>query len=139
MIKHSISINAPKDSIFQLYQDVAAWPAWDNEVSDVSLEAFSLGASGWLKPRKGPKAKIKITELEPGHSFTVESALPLCRIRFGHDLIESRNKTTATHWVQFVGPLAFLFRRLIGNELDQTLPQTLLGLKQASEETRVSS
>jgi hypothetical protein len=134
-ITHSVEINAPKEAIFALYRDVEAWPIWDSETTSVHLpEGLNLDAKGWLKPRKGPKAHIRVAEVMEGKSFTIEATLPLCRMRFGHELKgKSVGQTTVTHWVSFDGPLAFLFRRVIGNGIDLTLPETLCGLKRTSE------
>ena len=138
-ISHSIHITASRNQVFALYEDVASWPTWDSETVDIHLPSFGQGASGWLKPRQGPKAKIKVTEFTRDRSFTVESALPFCRIQFGHDLADEESQTCVTHWVRFTGPLAPLFRRLIGNGMDRSLPDTLAGLKRASESRTVGS
>ncbi len=133
-IAHSIKIDVPKDRVFALYADVGSWPRWDRETVDVQLPALRTGAVGWLKPREGPKAKIRVADVVPDRSFTVEAMLPLCRMQFGHELDEEAGHTTATHWVRFDGPLAFLFRHLVGRGIDRTLPATLAGLKRASEQ-----
>lgn len=134
-IVHRIDIDAPRKVVFALYEDVASWPRWDSETAEVRLpEGLQPGATGWLKPRQGPKASIRVAEVLPGKSFTIEGRLPLCRMQFGHELQGDADRTTATHWVRFTGPLAFLFRRVIGAGIDKTLPDTLTGLKRASEE-----
>jgi hypothetical protein len=133
-ITHSIAVAAPRAAVFALYEDVALWPAWDRETAEVFLpDGLRQGSAGWLRPRKGPKARVRVAEVVPGRSFTMESQLPLCRMHFGHDLEEDGAQTTATHSVRFSGPLGFLFRRLVGREIDATLPATLLGLKRAGE------
>ncbi|GGE29289.1 Polyketide cyclase / dehydrase and lipid transport [Gemmobacter megaterium] len=133
-ITHSIAVSAPRATVFALYEDVASWPAWDQETKDVFLpEGLRQGSAGWLKPRKGPKARVRVAEVVPGRSFTMEGQLPLCRMHFGHELEDDGAQTTATHSVRFSGPLSFLFRRLVGREINATLPATLLGLKRAGE------
>ncbi|MNW05396.1 hypothetical protein D3C71_2016340 [compost metagenome] len=54
---------------------------------------------------------------------------------FGHSLASSgeSGSTVATHWVEFKGPLSFVFRRLIGRSIQASLPNTMRGLKRASE------
>lgn len=133
-VSHSIIIDAPQKLVFAIYQNVGSWPHWDQEVAEVVLsKGLQPGAQGWLRPRQGPKARILVDEVVPEKSFTVEAQLPLCRMIFGHELAEISGQTRATHWVRFSGPLAFLFRRLIGAGLDASLPQTLIGLKHACE------
>ena len=135
-ITASVEIKTEPEHIFRLYQDAARWIDWDPEVTAASLPAgLKLGAKGWLKPRSGPKAKIEIVEVTPGQSFSVQSRLPLCRMLFGHSLASSgeSGSTVATHWVEFKGPLSFVFRRLIGRSIQASLPNTMRGLKRASE------
>lgn len=132
-IVHQIEIDAPAEVVFALYEDVEAWPTWDSETTEVKLPGLKRDAQGWLKPRNGPKASIRVVDVIADRSFTIEGKLPFCRMQFGHELQAKATRTTATHWVRFVGPLAFVFRRLIGTGIDRTLPHTLEGLKRASE------
>lgn len=133
---NSITINASKETIFAHYADVASWPVWDKEVKAVTLGGLEVGSTGSLQPRSGPRAMITISELTPNTSFTVTSKLPLCKMQFGHELTSMGETTKATHSVDFSGPLAFLFRRLIGREIEKKLPTTLQGLKGVSEQRR---
>lgn len=132
-ITHSISINVPRTVVFSVYSKVASWPSWDSEITKVQLPELRQGATGWLKPRHGPKARITVIETIQDRSFTIESRLPFCRVQFEHALTEENGTTTATHRVHFIGPLSAIFRRMIGKGIDQTLPQTLAGLKKAAE------
>lgn len=133
-IKASIEIKTEPDRVFRLYQDAAHWVDWDPEVTAASLpDGLKLGAKGWLKPRSGPRANIQVVEVTQGTSFSVQSRLPLCRMWFGHSLSASSGSTVATHWVEFRGPLSFLFRYLVGRSIQASLPNTMCGLKRASE------
>lgn len=138
-IKASVEINTEPERVFRLYQDAARWGDWDPEVAGASLpDGLKLGSKGWLKPRSGPKANIQIVEVTQGMSFSVQARLPLCRMWFGHSLSSSSGSTVATHWVEFKGPLSFLFRYLVGRSIQASLPNTMQGLKRASE-ARVSA
>lgn len=137
-ISHSIPIGAPRDLVFSVYRNVASWPQWDAEVAEVALpDGLQAGSRGWLRPRRGPSTKILVSDVVPEESFTVESQLPLCRMTFGHELRSVSDKTEATHWVRFDGPLAFLFRRLIGASIASSLPHTMNGLKSTCEQREV--
>ena len=134
MITHSINIETSTEAIFAYYKDIASWYKWDRDVSEVFLkDGLTIGSMGWLKPKNGPKANIYISEVELNKSFTVESKLPFCRLIFGHKLEHKGNYTHTTHSAEFVGPLSFIFRRLIGKQIDKTLPETLLSLKKICE------
>lgn len=131
--QHETFVAASPSAVFSRYRDVRSWPAWDPETLTVDLPELRVGAKGWLKPRQGPRARIAIVEVTENRSFTVEGLLPLCRMHFGHELHDTGTGTLVTHSISFSGPLAFLFRRLVGREIERTLPNTLAGLKSATE------
>ena len=129
-----VAIEAPIEKVFALYADVGAWKTWDPDVKSSSIEgSFVSGALGTLQPTKGPKAKIFFKEVVPNSSFTVESKLPLCVIRFEHELSKVNGQTQAIHRVIFEGVLSPVFGRLIGRQIEKALPHTLEGLKRAVE------
>lgn len=133
--EEQVVIAAPAEKIFLLYSDVKNWSAWDPDVKASSIEGqFISGAIGTLQPSSGPKAKIAFTEVVPNHSFTVESKLPLCSMRFEHELSSISEGTKVVHRVVFEGFLSPLFGRLIGSQIKKGLPHTLQGLKHSAEQ-----
>ena len=132
--EEQIVIAAPPEKVFALYENVTAWSSWDPDVKTSSIEgSFSSGASGSIKPSSGPKARIKFTEIMPNRSFTVETKLPLCIMRFEHELTLLPSGTNAKHRVTFQGLLSPFFGRVIGSQIRKGLPITLQGLKHAAE------
>ena len=133
--EEQVLIAATPEKIFALYVDVKNWSAWDFDVKSSSIEgSFISGATGSLLPSSGPKAKIVFTEVVPNCSFTVESKLPLCVMRFEHELSRISEGTKVVHRVVFEGVLSPLFGRLIGSQIKKGLPHTLQGLKDAAEQ-----
>lgn len=132
----SIAISATPQEVFARYEAVESWPQWDPEVVAVSLpEGLLVGARGWLKPRNGPKSVIVVTEVTHGRSFTVESPLPLARLRFHHRLEVTGTGCITTHWLSYGGPLGFLVALTAGRSIAAGLAQTLAGLKAECEGT----
>ena len=132
--QEQVLISAPPEKVFSLYANVADWPSWDPDVKQSSIEgSFKSGVGGTLTPSKGPKAKILFAEVVQNKSFTVESKLPLCVMRFEHELVREGDQTKAVHRITFQGLLSGLFGRIIGNQIRAGLPNTLKGLKRASE------
>jgi hypothetical protein len=131
----STEIKAPSSVVFALYSNVAGWPSWDPDVKNASLDgAFVSGAKGVIVPHGGPKSEIVFTEVVNGKKFVAQCKLPLCVMRFEHELDEVKGSgTRATHRVQFQGLLAPVFGRLIGSGMRKTLPNALAGLKKAAE------
>lgn len=134
--EEQVVIEAPAEKVFSLYADVENWASWDPDVKHSSIEGgFVSGASGMLQPTNGPKARIAFTEVVPNRSFTVESKLPLCVMRFQHELSSNSEGTKAVHRVVFEGLLSSVFGRLIGSQIRKGLPHTLQGLKRAAEQS----
>jgi len=137
--EESIEIQASSEVIFALYADVPAWATWDPDVHSSSIAGeFVSGSVGKLKPSSGPEANITFTEIIANKSFTVESKLPLCVMRFEHELFPTAVGTTAVHRVSFYGFLSPIFSRIIGNQIRKGLPQTMAGLKHAAEQSNNS-
>jgi hypothetical protein len=133
--QEKVSIAASIEDVFALYADVNGWSTWDPEVKTSSIDgAFESGTTGQIQPTKGPKANITITEVISNCSFTVESKLPLCVMRFEHELSSNSEGTNALHRVSFEGLLSPLFGRVIGAQIRKGLPGTLQGLKHVAEQ-----
>ena len=132
--EEQVLIAAPAEKVFSMYANVESWSSWDPDVKSSSLKGqFVSGATGTLQSSSGPKAKIEFTEVILNRSFTVESKLPLCVMRFEHELSTSSGETNALHRVIFKGLLSPLFGRLIGSQIRKGLPHSLKGLKHAAE------
>jgi hypothetical protein len=127
-------IKAPAATVFALYENVPQWPVWDTDVKSASIQgAFVSGAHGVIVPNGGPKSAIVFSEVIRNKSFTADCKLPLCMMRFEHELVEQGDGTRATHRVIFDGLLAPLFGRLIGSGMRKTLPKVMESLKAAAE------
>lgn len=134
IIEESIHIHAPAETVFDLYRDVGGWKQWDPDTSDARLDGpFEVGTLGRIVPAKGRGAPMRITEITPGRSFTVEAWIPLFRMKFDHELVPSGGGVRALHRVSFSGPLAFLFGPMVGKQVRAGLPHTMRSLKAHAE------
>ena len=135
----AILVQAPPAAVFACWADAAGWARWDPDVKAASMEGpFTVGTTGRITPREGPTMAIRLTRVAPDRAFDAEARLPLCTMRFEHWLEPRGPETLVTHRVAFSGPLAFLFRRLIGPQLVRGIPGTMAGLKRAVEGARPS-
>jgi len=132
--EQSISINSDPIDIYSAYKNVSGWPTWDPETESASLEGdFVVGAVGKIKPKGAPTSKIKLIEVTPNQSFTVECNLPLCKMLFVHELNKVEQGTKVINQVIFTGLLAPVFGHMIGNSINKSLPDSLQGLKEYIE------
>jgi hypothetical protein len=132
--EESIVINAPAKAVFGCYERVDQWSSWDPDLKSSSLKgAFVSGAVGEVVPKGGPKSTLHFSDVLANRGFAATCKLPLCSMRFEHELSAVDGGTKATHRVVFSGFLAPLFGRLIGSGMKKTLPHALAGLKRVSE------
>ena len=130
----SIVIHAPVEKVFAIYTNVSGWPDWDPDVESSQLDGtFAPGTRGSLKPKQGPNTKVQLIEVTQNQSFTVECKLPLCKMHFIHELKPVDQSTEVTNKLIFTGLLSPIFSRVMGKEINATLPASLAGLKTYAE------
>jgi len=135
-VNESIIVNAPADTVFAVYEDVANWSSWDKEVISSVLDGpFEVGTTGEIVPKGEPRSPIKLTEVTRDKSFTVECKLPFCKMHFIHELAIIDSGTTVVNKAEFSGFLAPLFSRLVGAKLQVGIAASLESLKQRVEST----
>lgn len=133
-VEHRIIVAAPPETIFAIYADVANWHTWDPDTESASLEGpFRVGTRGKLTPTEGNSVPMLVTEIVTDRSFTVESRIPLFRMRFEHELLPRGASTEVIHRVTFSGLLAPIIGRLLVKRLNVGLPRTLANLKELAE------
>jgi uncharacterized protein YndB with AHSA1/START domain len=133
----AIRVQGSPAAVFACWADASGWARWDPDVKAASMDGpFAAGTTGRITPRAGPTMAIRLTRVEPDRAFDAEARLPLCTMRFEHWLEPSGPETLVTHRVVLSGPLAFLFRRIIGPQLTRGIPGTMAGLKRAVEAAR---
>lgn len=133
-IEHSITIKRSPEHIFAIYKNIDSWAEWDPDIEAVGMDGeFAAGTAGWLKPIGAPKTATMMMSVNEPASFTVQSKLPFCIMRFEHELKAVSDGTLATHRVIFTGALASIFSRLIGGKIRKGIHGTMEGLKQYAE------
>lgn len=126
-VTHTEITDAPPAAVWRLWESVPRWPEWDEGLDAIEFAgALTVGSAGRITPTGGPSWPFTIISAEPGVRFTDETRLPLCRLRFAHELGEAGGgRTAVTITVSFHGLLAPLFRRVIGKDIAADLgPQT---------------
>lgn len=130
----TVHVQATPAQVFALWADSPGWAAWDPDVKAASIDGpFVAGATGTITPTQGPTMRIRVTRVVPDRAFDAEARLPLCTMRFVHECEAEGDRTRVTHRVHFEGPLAFVFRRVIGPSLERGIPGTMAGLRRAVE------
>jgi hypothetical protein len=129
-VEHRITIAAHPESIFSIYEDVRNWHTWDPDTKEAELDGpFQVGSRGRLTPTRGHTIPMLLTQVERGRRFTVESKIPLFRMRFEHELHPAQGATEVVHRVTFSGLLSLILGPMLSKQLNSGLPVTLSRLK----------
>jgi hypothetical protein len=130
---HATSSAAPA-AFFARWGDVSTWPEWNSDTEWVRLDGpFAAGATGVLKPKGGPKVKFVIDRLSAQELVDV-SKLFGARLTFAHDVTaRDDGGTTIDVTITMSGPLAWLWKRILGKGLQQSAQPDLDRLVKATE------
>src|SRR4051812_46176577 len=76
-----------KEKIWKVWQDVNRWHLWDTDIEFARLDSpFAAGSTFQLKPKGGPKVKIRLVEVEPERAFTDVTVFPFARMYGIHEM-----------------------------------------------------
>jgi hypothetical protein len=106
------------------YASAEAWPLWNAELKRATLDGpLAPGAEARIVFRTGLRLRFRVVEFDDGRLFTDEARLPGARMGHRH-LVEPLHPTGArlTNTIYIDGPLAGLWRRILGPATARTLP-----------------
>jgi hypothetical protein len=113
-----ITSTAPPSAFFERWADMATWPDWNLDTEWCRLDGpFVEGATGTLKPKGGPKVPFVVERLVPGEAFIDVSRLVGARLTFDHRVTLVDGRTQVAVVVSMTGPLAPLWRLVLGKSL----------------------
>ncbi len=106
------------------YADADRWPRWNTELKRASLDGpLADGAEARIVFRSGLRLRFRVVEFEDGHLFTDEARLPGARMGHRHLLASvPGGGSRLTNTIYIDGPLAGLWRRILGPAAARTLP-----------------
>jgi hypothetical protein len=105
------------------YADAGAWPRWNAEIKDATLDGpLALGASARIVFRTGLRLRFRVVELERGRLFTDEARLPGARMGHRHLVEASGRGCRLVNTIYIEGALAPLWRRILGPAASRALP-----------------
>ncbi len=140
--KAAQSTSASRETVWQIWMDVANWHVWDTELISAhstssgqteSPTPLTLNSTGTLKPKQGPESTFTITEFTDGKNFTFRTKLPFATLDVAHYFTDAA-QTTFVHQVTFGGPMAWLFSRILGKTFAKALPDVLKRIQQLAEQ-----
>jgi hypothetical protein len=105
------------------YVDAAAWPLWNRELKRATLHGpLAEGARAKIAFRTGLRLRFRVVEFEDGRLFTDEARLPGARMGHRHLVEPTATGSRLTNTIYVDGPLAGLWRRILGPAAVRSLP-----------------
>jgi len=136
-----ITSTAAPEAFFLRWADLATWPQWNLDTEWVRLDGpFAEGATGRLKPKGGPQVAFVVERLVPGREFVDVSFLLGARLVFDHQVRAADDgRTHVSVGVRLTGPLAPLWRLVLGKGIAASLQGDLDRLAAAAEATDLAA
>lgn len=104
--------------IWKVWTDVNQWHTWQDDIEYAKLDGeFRKGNVFRFKPKGGPNIKIELTEVKPNSIFVDLTRFPLARMYDSHELIDHGNKLEIKTTIRIHGPLSFLWRKLVAENV----------------------
>jgi hypothetical protein len=128
-----ITSTASPAAFFDRWSDMASWPEWNLDTEWVRLDGpFIEGATGTLKPKGGPKVGFVVERLTTDEFIDV-SKLFGARLTFAHRVTSVADKTEVRVEASISGPLATVWRLVLGKGIAASAQPDLERLAAAAE------
>jgi len=116
--------NIDKESIWNLWTDINNWPSWNPGIESCTLDgAFKEGGTFTLKAQKGPAVKITLIRVEQLQRFTDCTNFLGAKMYGDHIVEDTPDGLKLTTTVSISGPLSFIWRKLVAEDVVAKLPQ----------------
>jgi hypothetical protein len=116
--------NLKPSQVWKIWSDMDLRPSWDLDTEWAKLEGpFVKGAIFYMKPKGGPKLKMRLSEVIPNQRFTDCWSVPFARLYGIHDMEETPEGLKLTTTIQIEGPLGWILRKLVGEKIVAELPE----------------
>ena len=109
--------------VWKVWSDVDRWHVWQDDIEYARMNGpFETGGSFRFKPKGGPNLTLELSDVQPNASFVDITRFPLARMVDSHELIARGDALEIKTTVRMEGPLAFLWRKLVGEDVVKSLP-----------------
>ena len=133
------AVPAPPEQIWPLFVDVEHWPEMTESISEVrrlGSGPLRVGSEVIVKQPRLPRARWRVTELEPGRRFTWETTNGGTTAVGGHIVEASGQGSEITLTLRMHGPTARLMGAALGRLTQRNLLLEMEGFRRAAESAR---
>jgi len=118
-----------KEAVWAAWADVDNWHLWDRDIEYAKLQdGFREGGSFILKPKGGPKVKIRFQRVAPLQGYTDITKFPLATMYGIHDLEETPAGLKMAITIRVEGPLAWMWRKIVAQGVANDAPAQIESL-----------
>jgi hypothetical protein len=134
-VEHSIETSAAPREVWDLWVDVAGWPAWNADIEAIELAGpFAAGGTIRMTPIGQEPIELRIAEAVEPEQFVDEADLGEIVVRTIHRAEQSDGgRTRVTYRMEITGPAADTLGPQIGPEISGDFPETLAALVERAE------
>jgi uncharacterized membrane protein len=128
--------SAPPETVWRLFTDVERWPELNNNVTEVRRLGdgpLRVGSEAQIRQPGMPVARWRVTELDPGRSFTWETALRGLTAVGGHVVEPDAAGSVITITLGWRGPLAPVVATLLGRRARRSITLELESFRRGAE------
>ena len=133
------AVDAPPEEIWPLFIDLERWPEMSESITSVRrLDSgpLQVGSEAEVKQPRLPLARWRVTELDPGRSFTWETTVGKVTSVGGHQVAATSQGSEITLTLSMHGPLAGLTSVLMSRVSHRNLVKEADGFRRAAESAR---
>lgn len=134
----SVEIDAPARLVWKVFSDVERWPEWTASVTSLAAmdgPGLAIGKRFAIKQPRLSKLVWKVTELDPGTSWTWVQRAPGAAASARHEVIaQPGGGTLVRQCIDQNGILGALVGRLMASMTKRYLKLEAEGLKARSEQ-----
>jgi uncharacterized membrane protein len=130
------AVGAPAEEVWRLFTDLERWPrmtASMREVRRVDTGPLRIGSEAVVRQPRLPEARWRVTELDPGRSFTWQTTSAGVNTAGDHIVAADGERTLITLTLRQHGPLAPLMRVLAGRLARRYMSMELEGFRRTAE------
>ena len=131
----SVETTASPDRVWKIWSDMSTWGDWNPNVSTMEWQGgFAQGTQGVMNNRAGQHHKMKLTEVQPGRFFALEtSVVPGTTFRFNCRVEPAGGKTKISQMVEVKGPLGPILQGMLGPQVSKEFGTLLANLAKKAE------
>lgn len=135
----TVAVDAPPERVWRLFLDVERWPKMTKSIRDVRRMGggpLEVDSEAIIEQPRLPRARWRVTELEPGRSFTWETTTGGVTTTGGHIVEPNGQGATITLTLRLHGPFAWLAYAFVGHLSRRYLSMEIEGFRRAAEPVR---